>query len=60
MISKYAGKCKICSKPFKAGDEINYSKETGATHPECGQGDLLAESEANELADRLGFEPRPV
>jgi hypothetical protein len=58
MISKYPGKCRICGKPYRVGDEINWSKEDGASHPACRpaeQGELLAESEAEELAERLGF-----
>lgn len=56
MISKYAGRCKLCGGPIKVGDEINYTKEFGASHIGCAeQGEILGESEAVELADRLGF-----
>lgn len=33
MPARYAGNCRRCGGPIKVGDEISYSKETGATHP---------------------------
>jgi hypothetical protein len=32
MNAKFAGKCVRCRESFPAGTEINWSKETGATH----------------------------
>lgn len=53
MISKYSGRCRLCGKPIKVGDEINYSKESGASHVGCvEQGDLLESSDAEQLADK--------
>ena len=50
------GRCRLCGKPIKVGDEINYSKESGASHIGCAeQGELLESSEASKLADELGF-----
>ena len=58
MISKFPGKCKTCSKPYPAGAEIHWTREDGGNHVECWENkpkDLFAESEAEQLAERLGF-----
>ena len=56
MISKFAGQCCKCGRPIAKGEEINYERGVGASHIKCvEQGSLLGESEAVELAERLGF-----
>jgi len=36
MIAKYNGTCKTCGGKINAGDEINWTKATGASHVTCG------------------------
>lgn len=38
MTAKYAGRCTACDGRIKAGDAIEYSKDTGARHPRCAAG----------------------
>lgn len=56
MICKYNGTCSICGKPTKAGKDI-YDLETKESyHEDCrSRRDLFSASEAEELADQLGF-----
>ena len=35
MVSKFAGRCKTCGGRIRMGDNIIWSKGTGAMHPEC-------------------------
>lgn len=35
MQAKYNGKCAGCGGPIRAGDVIDYSRDTGARHPAC-------------------------
>lgn len=35
MTAKYPGKCKKCGGHIEIGDEIDWTKETGAKHMEC-------------------------
>jgi hypothetical protein len=56
MISKFAGKCKTCGQPYRAGEEIYWSREDGGHHQDCrNKVDLFSESEAERLAGELGF-----
>ena len=34
MKAKFSGRCG-CGRPFAAGDEITWSRDTGARHPGC-------------------------
>lgn len=58
--SRYSGICNGCKDRFVAGTEIAYDDVAKkAYHLECQpveQPDLLGASEAEQLADRLGFE----
>lgn len=60
MISKFAGKCKTCGKPYNQGAEIYWSREDGAHHFDCWDNkakDLFSDAEASDLADRCLFIP---
>jgi hypothetical protein len=46
MKSKYKSKCVICGKPIEVGEEINWSKEKGASHASC---DMFDEEFQKEL-----------
>ena len=35
ILSKFHGSCRACGKPIRQGEEIDYTKETGARHLAC-------------------------
>ena len=35
--AKFAGKCTVCGNSFSAGEEIEWSRDAGASHIECGE-----------------------
>lgn len=56
MKSKFAGVCRACGESIRRGEEIKWSRETGALHESCAQ---VAEEESEEYGDedeRAGFE----
>lgn len=55
MISKYDGKCSICTKPIPKGTECNYDASTKTVqHYDCLENPKPG-PEAFRLADSLGF-----
>ena len=59
IISKFKSTCKACKGEIPQGVEIRYDAATkSAFHPECAEpkADLFGGTEAEELADQLGFE----
>ncbi len=35
--SQYDGTCKVCSRPYKAGQDVLWARGAGAAHLECGE-----------------------
>jgi hypothetical protein len=38
MIAKFAGNCRRCGGRIQVGETIDWSRDTGALHPQCPQG----------------------
>ena len=45
MVSKFSGKCRKCGGHIRTGDNIVWSRGTGAMHPECAEPDPDEEHE---------------
>lgn len=37
IVSKYAGVCKVCGKPYSAGDDVLWAQGSGCAHHQCGE-----------------------
>ena len=53
MTAKYPGKCRACGKPIYCGDKIEWTKEGGARHVNCG-----AATEAAPKAKKKAYDCR--
>lgn len=59
ITAKFKSTCKKCKGVIPQFSEIKYDSATkSAYHPECAEPerDLFGESDAKDLANRLGFE----
>ena len=54
MISKFPGRCKGCNQPYAEGDDIHWTKETGAHCWDCIDNPKPS-ADQFDLAQRLGF-----
>jgi hypothetical protein len=54
MQSRYAGRCKGCNKPYAEGEDIFWTKETGAYCWDCHDNPKPG-PESYALAQRLGW-----
>ena len=36
LVSRYAGRCRLCESAYRAGDEVRWRKGVGCMHAACG------------------------
>jgi len=59
MKAKYPGKCGVCGGSVRVGDEINWSKASGASHFKCPSKSGIDQRSAGRAPSRTSIAKRP-